>query len=141
MSKPFITIGYFGVPGGTGGQTHLVDQTDKHALCGTHFHPKAEYQWCYPHWQSGTPECERCKKIQFSMYDAAASPTGVSTARPIKSVKAKRPVPVPMDPVKYGLLSRVKNYLEVGGFFNPEMMEHDKVRDLIIDLRDYLEKH
>ena len=75
------------------------------------------------------------------MYDAAASPTGVSTARPIKSVKAKRPVPVPMDPVKYGLLSRVKNYLEVGGFFNPEMMEHDKVRDLIIDLRDYLEKH
>lgn len=52
-----------------------------------------------------------------------------------------RTVPAPMDPVKYGLLERVKNYLEVGGLFNPEMMDHDKVRDLIIDLRDYLEKH
>ncbi len=38
------------------------------------------------------------------------------------------------------LLKRIQSYLENGGLFNPEMMEHDKVRDLILDLREYLEK-
>ena len=33
---------------------------------------------------------------------------------------------------------RVTQYLEAGGLFNPEMMEHDKVRDLLIDCRDAL---
>jgi len=32
-------------------------------------------------------------------------------------------------------LPRITNYLSSGGLFNPEMMEHDKVRDLIIDAR------
>lgn len=32
-------------------------------------------------------------------------------------------------------LERLKNYLESGGLFNPEMMEHDKVRSLLIDCR------
>jgi len=31
---------------------------------------------------------------------------------------------------------RISNYLAVGGLFNPELMEHDKVRDLIIECRD-----
>lgn len=38
------------------------------------------------------------------------------------------------------LLSRIQNYLCNGGLFNPEMMEHEKVRDLIMDCRDYIEK-
>lgn len=38
------------------------------------------------------------------------------------------------------ILDRIRNYLAVGGLFNPEAMEHDKVRDLILDCRDYLEK-
>lgn len=33
---------------------------------------------------------------------------------------------------------RIQNYLEHGGLFNPEMMEHDKVRDLLTDCRTAL---
>jgi hypothetical protein len=36
------------------------------------------------------------------------------------------------------LLNRIQEYLEVGGLFNPEQMDHDKVRDLIMDCRDQL---
>lgn len=36
------------------------------------------------------------------------------------------------------LLLRIREYLGNGGLFNPEQMEHDKVRDLIMDIRDYL---
>jgi hypothetical protein len=36
------------------------------------------------------------------------------------------------------LLSRIQNYLECGGLFNPEMMDHNKVRDLIMDCREYI---
>ncbi|MCE5293950.1 MAG: hypothetical protein LLF94_04995 [Chlamydiales bacterium] len=38
------------------------------------------------------------------------------------------------------LLDRIQNYLECGGFFNPECMEHDKVRDLIMDCKTILKK-
>jgi len=38
------------------------------------------------------------------------------------------------------VLSRIQSYLGNGGLFNPEMMEHDKVRDLIIDCREYIDK-
>jgi hypothetical protein len=38
------------------------------------------------------------------------------------------------------LLDRIQNYLECGGLFNPECMEHDKVRDLIMDCRAILKK-
>lgn len=37
------------------------------------------------------------------------------------------------------LLSRIQNYLEMGGLFNPEMMEHKKVQELIFDMRSYLQ--
>jgi hypothetical protein len=36
------------------------------------------------------------------------------------------------------LLQRIQNYLESGGLFNPECMEHEKVRELIMDVRCYL---
>jgi hypothetical protein len=36
------------------------------------------------------------------------------------------------------LVRRINNYLGNGGLFNPEMMEHDKVRDLLLACRDYL---
>ena len=38
------------------------------------------------------------------------------------------------------LLDRIQNYLECGGLFNPECMEHDKVRDLIMDCKAILKK-
>lgn len=40
---------------------------------------------------------------------------------------------------KAELLARIQNYLGNGGLFNPEMMEHEKVRDLIMDCRSYIE--
>jgi hypothetical protein len=36
------------------------------------------------------------------------------------------------------LCIRITDYLETGGLFNPGQMEHDKVRDLLIDCRDAL---
>ena len=33
-------------------------------------------------------------------------------------------------------LDRIKNYLSSGGLFNPELTEHEKVRELIVDCRD-----
>jgi hypothetical protein len=31
--------------------------------------------------------------------------------------------------------TRITDYLAAGGLFNPEMMEHEKVRDLLMDCR------
>lgn len=36
------------------------------------------------------------------------------------------------------ILEAIQSYLGNGGLFNPEMMEHDKVRDLIIACREEL---
>lgn len=38
------------------------------------------------------------------------------------------------------LKERLRDYLGNGGLFNPELMEHDKVRDLIIDMRARIEQ-
>ena len=40
---------------------------------------------------------------------------------------------------KENLLERIQNYCEMGGLFNPECMEHDKVQELIFDVRSYLQ--
>jgi len=34
---------------------------------------------------------------------------------------------------------RIKDYLGNGGLFNPELMEHEKVRDLLMDCRDEID--
>lgn len=39
------------------------------------------------------------------------------------------------------LLLRIQSYLGNGGLFNPEMMEHDKARDLMMDLRTFVSEH
>jgi hypothetical protein len=36
------------------------------------------------------------------------------------------------------LVGRITEYLSAGGLFNPELMDHDKVRDLLIDCREAL---
>ena len=38
------------------------------------------------------------------------------------------------------LVDRITEYLLVGGLFNPELMEHSKVRDLLIDCREQLNR-
>lgn len=37
------------------------------------------------------------------------------------------------------LVTEIKEYLQVGGLFNPEMIDHQKVRDLLIRCLDYVE--
>lgn len=44
-------------------------------------------------------------------------------------------------PRKPSLIDRITEYLELGGLFNPELMEHDKVRDLLIDCRTSISRH
>jgi len=34
---------------------------------------------------------------------------------------------------------RITEYLAAGGLFNPELADHYAVRDLLIEIRDYLE--
>lgn len=43
-------------------------------------------------------------------------------------------------PMLMTIEERVKSYLGNGGLFNPEHMDHDKVRNLVIDLSEELEK-
>ena len=38
------------------------------------------------------------------------------------------------------LLNRINDYLVKGGLFNPEYMEHEKVQQLLLDIRDYLQQ-
>ena len=38
------------------------------------------------------------------------------------------------------LVERITEYLSKGGLFNPEEMDHDKVRTLLIDCREHLSK-
>lgn len=38
------------------------------------------------------------------------------------------------------ILDKIENYLGSGGLFNPELVEHEKVRDLIMDCRDEIQK-
>lgn len=40
---------------------------------------------------------------------------------------------------KDDLVERITQYLGAGGLFNPEAMEHNKLRDLLLDCRDRIE--
>ena len=42
--------------------------------------------------------------------------------------------------MKRELIQRITNYLAAGGLVNPELMDHEKVRYLLIDCRDELAK-
>lgn len=37
-------------------------------------------------------------------------------------------------------IDKINNYLQVGGMFNPELMEHHKVSDLLLECREELIK-
>jgi hypothetical protein len=38
------------------------------------------------------------------------------------------------------ILNGVRDYLSSGGLFNPELMDHQRTRDLIIECRDEIER-
>jgi hypothetical protein len=56
---------------------------------------------------------------------------GTREAISILQARLAAPVPAALD----ALLDRIQNYLGNGGLFNPELMDHDKVRDLMLDCR------
>src|SRR5208282_6245233 len=43
-----------------------------------------------------------------------------------------------MDKLREALVARINNYFQMGGVFNPEQMDHIKVRDLLKDCREFL---
>lgn len=59
-------------------------------------------------------------------------PFWVGQVRPIARV-------LPRQVERQRLFERIAEYLERGGLHNPECMDHAKVRDLIIALRDHLQ--
>lgn len=60
--------------------------------------------------------CTACYKVREARWRSELSPAQCSAA---------------------GLAARITEYLELGGLFNPELMDHDKVRDLLIACREY----
>ncbi len=46
----------------------------------------------------------------------------------------------PPDDEREELLALVQEYLSCGGLFNPEFMEHEKVRDMVMRLRDFIDR-
>src|SRR5208282_6550456 len=43
-----------------------------------------------------------------------------------------------MDKLREALVARINNYFQMGGVFNPEQMDHVKVRQLLLDCREFL---
>jgi hypothetical protein len=72
-----------------------------------------------------TAENEACAKI-CAEADKSTHPADLAD-----TIRAR------MNPTKQ-LVDRITQYLSVGGLFNPELMEHQKVRDLLIDCRKAL---
>lgn len=44
------------------------------------------------------------------------------------------------DMIKKSIVERIDQYMAVGGDVNPEHMEHDKVRELLWDVRGYIKE-
>ena len=63
------------------------------------------------------------------------------TCQPLYLAPQKREQPEQDDqtPSSTKLQDRIKDYLSMGGLFNPELVNHDAVRDLILDARAELD--
>jgi hypothetical protein len=42
---------------------------------------------------------------------------------------------------KPAILGRIRSYFELGGLFNPELMDPGKVRQLLVDCGEYITNH
>lgn len=84
---------------------------------------------------SATPTPADAKKTFDSLPDLLRSlgPIGEPYAKAVGEHAAR------IEPA-LGLLVRLQSYFGNGGLFNPEMMEHDKVRTLLSDLQDELRR-
>ena len=84
--------------------------------------------------------CPRCKKIRQTTC-AACGCGSCKICEYRWSCHPSSPITYSIKPnSSTELRSRIQSYLGNGGLFNPEFMEHDKVRDLILDFREYLDQ-
>jgi hypothetical protein len=74
------------------------------------------------------PPREPCKPQQCRWTPMACANVG-------RCLYADAQVPPPPAPAD-ALIARITGYLSTGGLFNPELAQHDAVRDLLIDCRD-----
>jgi len=57
-----MSTGYFGIPGRPERNSHHVHIVDGgKPVCGTHVHPKAQYQWCASGIERSYVDCQRCR--------------------------------------------------------------------------------
>ena len=83
------------------------------------------------------PKCPLCSgptllvdKAKLDEMDTIRVGTGVSVARAGVSCTTL---------VGAGLSNRIRGYLIGGGLWNPEMADHDNVRDLLIECKTYID--
>lgn len=60
------SIGWFGMPGRTGGKTHIVNRYTK-PLCGHKHHELSQFQWCSRDHTSYIVECCKCRQKQLKL--------------------------------------------------------------------------
>lgn len=77
----------------------------------------------------GKVSCKQCKMSHRNEVHKRIT-------RPDYHEYVEPPTPEHEPSAKELLIDRITNYLVSGGLFNPEYMEHDKVRELLIDCRD-----
>jgi hypothetical protein len=73
------------------------------------------------------------KKNQFGYHEFVEP-----DEEPISDEEARAEAQREVNRLARELADRITNYLSSGGLFNPELMEHDKVRELLIDNRALL---
>lgn len=101
---------------------------------------KSAHQWKLELWGYGAKKEKDIKAIQD---DARAEP--LETIRQIQDLLWLADEDDLVAGVKFltgrddalvRITGEITEYLSAGGLFNPEMMEHEKVRDLLIRVRD-----
>jgi hypothetical protein len=83
-----------------------------------------------------------CYKIELELHKAMIQDLekGLESSLNLNKAQLQRQIKELSDEEIKPLLDRIQKYLECGGLFNPECMEHDKVRDLIMACKAILKK-
>ena len=77
----------------------------------------------------------------ISQLESARAKIEAHTENASLSIPDGEPGYAPGDCSAERLDARITECLSLGGFFNPEQMEHDKVRDLLIDCRNHFRQN
>lgn len=80
---------------------------------------------------NGFSNSHDCKLAWNTRTPAQSQPEGARDAGAV--------APKPAQATGESLSAEISGYLIAGGLFNPEMMDHDKVRDLLMRIRSFLD--